>query len=54
MNDKHINEYEAPTLYNEAGEPLIASHGFRVVKYADHIAKVAELERELKQLKEKQ
>lgn len=33
-----INTFEAPTLYNEAGEPIIASRGFKVVKFADHEA----------------
>ena len=33
-----INTFEAPTLYNEAGEPIIASRGFKVVKFADYEA----------------
>jgi hypothetical protein len=40
---KHINKYEAPTLYNEAGSPLIASRGFEVVKYEEHRAAVEKL-----------
>lgn len=46
-----IRRYEAPTLYNECREPIIASRGFSVVRSFDHECVVAEKDKELAELR---
>jgi hypothetical protein len=44
-----MTRYEALMLYNEAGEPMISSCGFKVVKHADAERAVGELRAQLDQ-----